>query len=154
MINENTTTHDMNDPVRSITSDEVQARLDRDIEKHIATYTGRSTEDITDRINELDREWDIERVLELNASSLAFIGTFLGATTNKKWLLLPVAVLPFLFQHAIQGWCPPITIFRRMGIRTRKEIDLEKYALKFIRGDFGLPTKKTDATEAIQAATR
>lgn len=39
----------------------------------------------------------------LNASSLAFIGTVLGATTNRKWLLLPATVLAFLFQHAVQG---------------------------------------------------
>jgi len=45
-------------------------------------------------------------------------------------------VLSFLFQHAVQGWCPPVPVFRRMGVRTRKEIDREKYALKALRGDF------------------
>jgi hypothetical protein len=45
-------------------------------------------------------------------------------------------VLPFLFQHAVQGWCPPVPLFRRLGVRTRKEIDAEKYALKAVRGDF------------------
>ena len=88
------------------------------------------------RIAALDREWDIERVLEMNASALAFTGLALGMAKDRKWLIFPAVVLPFLFLHAIQGWCPPISILRRMGIRTRGEIDEERYALKALRGDF------------------
>jgi hypothetical protein len=45
-------------------------------------------------------------------------------------------VLSFLFQHAVQGWRPPVPVFRRLGVRTREEIDRERYALKALRGDF------------------
>jgi len=38
-------------------------------------------------------------------------------------------VTGFLGQHALQGWCPPLTVLRKLKIRTRKEIDFEKYAL-------------------------
>jgi hypothetical protein len=38
-------------------------------------------------------------------------------------------------QHAVQGWCPPVPIFRRLGIRTQTKIDHERYALKVLRGD-------------------
>ena len=72
----------------------------------------------------------------MNASALAFTGLLLGITRNKRWLIVPSIVLPFLFQHAVQGWCPPIPVLRRLGVRTRKEIDREKYALKTLRGDF------------------
>lgn len=41
-----------------------------------------------------------------------------------------------LFQHATQGWCPPLPLFRRMEKRTRNEIDVEKFAMKALRGDF------------------
>jgi hypothetical protein len=74
----------------------------------------------------------------------------LGASVNKRWLALPALVLAFLFQHAVQGWCPPIALFRRLGARTRKEIDVEKYALKFLRGDFDGATP--DAAEAVDRA--
>ena len=33
---------------------------------------------IPSRLKKLDEEWDLERVLEMNASALAFIGTALG----------------------------------------------------------------------------
>ena len=82
------------------------------------------------RIEVLDREWDVERILEVNAPMLALSGLVLGVTFNKKWLLLPGVVLSFLLQHGLQGWCPPLPILRRLGVRTRGEIDREKYALK------------------------
>lgn len=88
------------------------------------------------RIRNLEGEWDLERVLETNASALALTGVVLGAFVDKRWLWLSGAVATFLLQHAVQGWCPPVPLFRRFGIRTRGEIDTEKYALKAMRGDF------------------
>jgi hypothetical protein len=42
----------------------------------------------------------------------------------------------FLLRHAIEGWCPPVPLLRRWGVRTRLEIEQERYALKLLRGDF------------------
>ena len=60
----------------------------------------------------------------------------LGLTLDRRWLALPVGVAAFLLQHAVQGWCPPVPVFRRLGVRTAGEIDRERYALKALRGDF------------------
>jgi hypothetical protein len=84
---------------------------------------------IRERVEELDHEWDIERMLEVNASTLALAGLVLGATVNKKWLILPGIVLPLLLQYGLRGWCPPLPVLRHLGMRTRGEIDREKYAL-------------------------
>ncbi|MGC4099580.1 MAG: hypothetical protein QM706_21005 [Nitrospira sp.] len=124
------------DRVRENTAPEVNQRLDAAARNRIEKYANLNARQLTRRIEELDREWDIERVLELNASVLAFSGLCLSITRNRKWLILPGLVLPFLFQHAVQGWCPPLPILRRLGVRSRKEIDREKYALKALRGDF------------------
>lgn len=62
--------------------------------------------------------------------------TGFGSSRDVRWLVIPSVVLPFLFQHATQGWCPPVPFFRAKGIRTRGEIDREIYALKALRGDF------------------
>lgn len=32
---------------------------------------------------------------------------------------------------------PSITVVRKLGVRSFKEIDRERFALKFLRGDFG-----------------
>ena len=124
------------DRVRANTAEETNRQIDRGIEARVREYARRPASDIIRRINELDREWDMERLLETNASALAFTGLVLGMTRSRKWLIVPSIVLPFLFQHAMQGWCPPVPLFRRLGVRTREEIDREKYALKALRGDF------------------
>ena len=125
------------DRVRENTAAEINERLDREMQERVEAYAARGEAEITRRIEELDREWDMERLLETNASALAGVGVGLAAATgSRKWLILPGVVLSFLFQHAVQGWCPPVPVFRRLGVRTRKEIDREKYALKALRGDF------------------
>ena len=118
------------DRVRRATAPEVNREIDRQTISNIRRYANSSDEIIHSRIEELDREWDIERTLEVNASTLALSGLLLGVTVNRKWLVLPGVVLSFLLQHGLQGWCPPLPILRRMGVRTRGEIDLEKYELK------------------------
>jgi len=117
------------DRVRRSTATEVTRQIDRETDANILHYANESPEVIAERVEQLDREWDVERMLEVNASTLALTGLVLGATVNKKWLILPGIVLPFLLQHAVQGWCPPLPVLRRLGIRTRGEIDREKYAL-------------------------
>jgi len=87
-------------------------------------------------IQELQKEWDIERAIEANAASIAGLGLTFGTLFNRKWYLLSSVVAGFLLQHAIQGWCPPVPILRRLGFRTQTEIDAEIYALKALRGDF------------------
>lgn len=146
------------DRVRRHTAPEQLQEIDLQIENNVRFYSTQSDEAIARRIEELEREWSMERYLEMNASALAFSGVVLGATVNRKWLLLSGAVLGFLFQHAIQGWCPPIGFFRRLGVRTRGEIDREKYALKALRGDFESvpqqrPRIETSAQQAMAAVT-
>jgi hypothetical protein len=118
------------DRVRSSTASHVNEEIDIQTDINIHRYKGKSRAEILERIQMLDKEWDIERVLEVNASTLALTGLILGLTKNRKWLFLPGIVLPFLLQHGLQGWCPPLPLLRRLGIRTRGEIDREKYALK------------------------
>lgn len=63
-------------------------------------------------------------------------GIVMGLTRNPRWLLLPLAVQTFFLQHALKGWCPPVPILRRVGVRTIDEINYERYSLKVLRGDF------------------
>ncbi len=124
------------DRVRRHTPAEINQSIDTDIDTILQRYTGASREVISRRIDELDREWDIERVLETNAASVSLLSLVLSRTHNRKWMWLTTGVAAFLLEHALQGWCPPVSLFRRLGIRTQGEIDREKYALKVLRGDF------------------
>ena len=88
------------------------------------------------------------------ASSFSLTGIVLGSTVDKRWFLFPTIVLSFLLLHAIQGWCPPIPALRRLGIRTREEIDRERYALKVLAGDFAGIVNEVSGIERILAAVR
>ena len=114
------------DRVRRSTAPEVNREIDHRTNDNIRHYANSSEEVVRRRIEELEREWDIERALEVNASTLALTGLLLGVTVNRKWLIFPGVVLSFLLQHGLQGWCPPLPILRKMGVRTRGEIDREK----------------------------
>jgi hypothetical protein len=133
------------------TIDRVQRNTDEAINRRIEAATGerirrlaRRPLAIERRLRELDREWDVERVLETNAALVALAGVALGARLDRRWLFLPALVTTFLLQHAVQGWCPPIPLLRRLGIRTSREIEIERVALKILRGDFAEATRWAD----------
>ncbi len=124
------------DRVPEHTARHVNEEIRRRTREEVARVASRGPEAIDRRLEELDREWDIERTLEANAATVALVGLGLGTIVDRRFLLLPAAVAGFLLQHAVQGWCPPMAVFRRVGVRTAGEIDEERYALKAIRGDF------------------
>ena len=141
------------DRVRAVTADYVNRRIDDKIAENVRYYSGRTRAEVTCRIAELEQEWDIERALQLGAASLSLTGLTLAAVKNRAWFLLPTAVLSFLFLHAVQGWCPPIPLLRRLGIRTREEIERERYALKALLGDFGDLREPDRAGKALAGVT-
>jgi hypothetical protein len=143
--------HD-NDPMRAHTSQAVQQRIDSSLEERIRFYASQPAEAISRRLTELDEEWDIDRMLLTNAAGVALGGvvlSFFGG--GKKWLLLSGGVLAGLLMHGVQGWCPGATALRRFGLRTRAEIDAERYALKLLRGDFESVHAEENQTKTYSA---
>ena len=124
------------DGVRQQTSPSSTARIDQAALERIWEYARKPPEEITARIEELDREWDVERVLESNAAVLSLTGVVLSALVRRRWLLLPAGVLGLMLQHSLMGTSIPAQLLRRVGVRSRREIDAEKYALRLLRGDF------------------
>jgi len=145
------------DRVQKSTSDAINERIRMRTQQNVAKYAAHPAE-IQKRLDQLDAEWDIERTLEANAAVVGLTGLLLGMKVNKKFFVLPIAVGTFLFQHAVQGWCPPVPLFRRLGVRTQKEIEHERFALKAIRGDFarapafGQENPEVTALETLKAA--
>ena len=118
-MNDMSTSEKNAERVRRITDRQQNAQIDNLTMFNLEYYKSEGRPAIDRRIRELDREWDVERTLEMNAGAFAFTGSVLASVIDKRWMLLPLVVGAFLAQHAIQGWCPPVEIFRRMGVRTR-----------------------------------
>jgi hypothetical protein len=123
------------DKVRDKTPPEINQAIDIETAAIVRFYAGKTDYERSKRIEELDKEWDIERCVEIHEAGLSFIGVMLGLKRSKKWLLLPLMTSILLLQYAIWGWTPYASLLRRFGIRTRQEIDLEKYALKALCGE-------------------
>lgn len=135
--------------VKLSTAADLNEKIYRQIEENIARYAHSGRSLIDQRLEALDREWDIERLLEANAATLSLLGVILGTTLHVLFFMIPGIVAAFLLIHAIWGWCPPIPVFRWMGVRTQSEIDYERYALKTIRGDFAhLPRNQAAPEES------
>ncbi len=125
-----------------------------EIEDRIKCYALRRPEDIENRLAELDHEWNIERFLDLKIFSVALIGTILGITKTKKWLLLSGVALPFLLLNSTSSRNPLHSIFSEFGFRNKKEIELERYALKALRGDFKGLDDKSEESDQLDLAMK
>jgi hypothetical protein len=124
------------DRVRAHSNRQQNHRIDAQTQRCLEQHASGDRDAISRHIDALEREWDVERYLQMNAGVVSLSGVVLGAFLNRRVLVLPAVVFGFFFQHATQGWCPPLPVFRKIGVRTRREINKEKYALKALRGDF------------------
>jgi hypothetical protein len=120
------------DRVRKNTGPKINRKIDARTEENIGEYFYSGEVGIRSRIKELNKEWDIERALELTSGINILIGLTLALTKDKRWLWLSGISAAFLVQHTIQGWCPPLPVLRWFGVRTKNEIEVEKTILKEI----------------------
>jgi hypothetical protein len=120
--------------VSAHTSPEINLRIQQAMRARVDALAKEGPAAMERRLLALDEEWDVERCLETGASSLILLGLTLGTAVDRKWLLLPAGVAGFLLQHALQGWCPPLPVFRRLGVRTADEINEERVRLRSLLG--------------------
>ena len=123
------------DRVRTHTAEDVLRRIDEQTTAHLEHYASAAPDEVNRRLDELDREWDTDRVIELEASLMGLFGLALGVL-RPALLTFPMFVGSAVLLHALTGRYPLLPLFRHMGLRTAREINRERYALKALRGDF------------------
>jgi hypothetical protein len=146
----------MDPTVYQRSSDKVRApgisgRVDADADHRLREAAALSTDGLSQRITQLDQEWDLDRNLEMQASLIGLAGLVLSVAVDKR-LWVPAAVSAMLVLHATDNWSPLRPLFRRGGVRTRGEIDRERYGLKALRGDFAAIQPAGPADERVAAA--
>jgi hypothetical protein len=128
------------DRVRVHSSPVVNHRIDMLARATVDECIQRGHDAIVQRLAELDREWDIDRVLMLNFALVGgatfavglsrYASTRPFAPRRKGLLYLFGAQLGWMLLHATVGWCPPVPVLRRVGFRTSREIAAERNALQ------------------------
>ncbi len=124
----------------------VNAEIKKQTIKNLNVYKNCSAEELTDRIWQLGQEWDTERVMEVTASVFLIVTSLLGVKIRRLGFILTGAAGLFMLQHALHGWCPPLPMIRKWGVRTAEEIANEKMVIKTMRGDF---TERTASVEEL-----
>lgn len=129
--------HTSTDSVRTHASDRVNRRIDAQVEacvRHMAEDPEGPA--ISRYLERLEHEWDVNRVLMVAVSGLSLFGLAVASRRRQGGRLLAGVAAGLLLQQGLVGFGPLAELARRLGVRTRREIDLEKFALKALRGDF------------------
>lgn len=142
------------DRVRLRTAPEVLQRIDDATTSALARCAVAGPAAATQRLQALDREWDTDRVLEVETAVTGLAGVSLAAVVARGFGVLPALAAAALLLHATTGRHPWLPLLRRLGVRSAREIERERYALKALRGDFaGLGAAAAPGTSDEEAGT-
>ncbi|MBW8888565.1 MAG: DUF2892 domain-containing protein [Fibrobacteres bacterium] len=145
------------DRIRRLTFKQDLERIDKGIRESVRKYAKSDPSAISRRLMELDSEWPVERALMAGAGSFVWVGLILGTTIHRRLTAMSAIAGAMLLAFALFGWAPPVLFMRRLGIRTQREINRERIALKALRGDFnrldeGQPDEETRVERALKSA--
>jgi hypothetical protein len=129
------------DRVRDHSAQHVNRRIVRETSAKVEQCIRQGRDAILARLAELDREWDIDRALMANFAIVGGLAYGIGLDRYSRprrlglgrrrtgWLRFFGVQMGFLLLHATAGWCPPVVVFRRLGVRTKTEIEVERSVL-------------------------
>lgn len=116
------------DRVRQFSHPSLNQRIDEGIEARVARAQDETPARVRARLERLEREWDVDQIIQGKTAALVNLGLALAHRDRRGYW---VAGLGFasLLSHSLIGWSPSLSLLRRLGFRTRREIDREKFAL-------------------------
>jgi hypothetical protein len=113
------------------------ASLETDAVKDSVRFYGTlGSQAVSDRLRALEDEPDVESMATLALAGTGFLALIFGLAGSRLWKIVAWLSLPLIFIHARGRLGAPVEFLKTLGLRTRKEIEEEKYALKALRGDF------------------
>ncbi len=105
--------------------------------KQVAYYA-QHPEEIDTRLAQLDHEWDSAQAAAAASVGMSLASLASAFTRRGRWAVLPFTALQaVLVKQAFLTGDSALTRFAgHCGLRTRRQIESERYALKALRGDF------------------
>jgi hypothetical protein len=82
--------------VSANTADAYNEQIRLDTERRVAQLARLGNAAIDRRLEELDCEWDVERLLEANAATAVLTFSLLGMAVNRRFFVMPMVVGGFL----------------------------------------------------------
>lgn len=118
------------------TADSLNHRIEKQTARRVAECSSADRAAIDQRLAALQREWDVERMIEVEAPLTILGGILLGTLGDRRCLAISGFAAAMLLLHNLQGWHPLLPLLRRAGVRSSREIHEEARALRRARGDF------------------
>ncbi|GAB3537786.1 hypothetical protein GCM10027343_01820 [Noviherbaspirillum agri] len=133
------------------TSPAINRQMEDRLRENVSRYLDADRETIDRRLEELDKEWNVERFIETEAPLMIGLGVALGAMHDRRWFAVPVLAAGMVILHNLQGWYPLLPLFRRLGVRSQNEIEQERSALRILRGDHEAYRSQAQSPQAQQS---
>lgn len=123
------------DRIENNTGAAINRRFEDELADRVKAYAHAGPDAIEHRLAELDREWNIERLIEVEAPGTIILGILLATIHDRRWMMLSAFAASMVIVHSLQGWYPLLPLLRRIGVRSQSEIERERNALRALRGE-------------------
>ncbi|WKN42543.1 hypothetical protein [Tunicatimonas pelagia] len=91
---------------------------------------------INHRINQLERETSLEKIIENSSIALSLTGIVLAFVSNRRWLVLALLASGLFFLKKEPKDNQLQQLLQQQGYRSEKEIQREQQILQALRGDY------------------
>jgi hypothetical protein len=117
---------------------------DRPTARSIRFYATHSSDLLNQRLKQLESETPIESIIHQNGGLLTIAGLILFLIRRRRWWIVPLTMATLQLQFSCTNRGPLVSFLRRRGLRSRREIEGEKLALRALRGDFSAVNELQD----------
>jgi len=127
----------------------LRREVNRNTARSIQYYSSRPIHFISQRIEELEQEVPLEAFVYRGGAALtiASLALLLSRPKHRAAWIFAACIAALQLQYSSQGRSVLTDILRKRGYRSRKEIEIEKYSLQALRGDFGVFAELSDPLE-------
>ncbi len=91
---------------------------------------------ISHRIDQLEQETSLEKIIENSSVALSLSGILLAFVSNRRWLLLSLLASGLFFLKKEPKDNQVQQLLQKQGYRSEKEIQRERQILQALRGDY------------------
>src|SRR4051794_18906074 len=95
---------------------EAEAAVKQIVDKtfeNVKNFSHKGRAKITERLKELEGEYDLESLLHINLAALSLTGAALGFFVDKKWFILPAASAGLLALNTLTGLLARIPLLKK-----------------------------------------
>ena len=116
------------DRIRQHSDARLNQAIDQAMESRVKSLGEGTPDAIRQRLSALEKEWDVDQIIEGKTAAMVNLGLAIS-TKNRRGYWLAGMGFASLLSHSLWGWSPALPVLRRLGFRSRREIDREKFAL-------------------------